>query len=499
MSSAENSAVENPPASAGGNSCPPQKLFCLCFAAVLVAGIAVRAWLYATTGFTVGDAFITFRFAEQFAAGNGLVFNAGEWFGGNTSVLHSFLLGLGACSGLDVPTVARIEGIVFDVAAFFVIWKMLGGTGGLRSPWLRLVPLALIFLCPFLFWYSISGLETPLYVALIFFVLERALRALDGLWLLGVALLFFCRPDGIVAVGIVLLFVTVLHRKLPWRAIAGVFAIGVAYLAFNFFVYHSLIPPTVKVKSLVYHCTVMSNVNYISGRFFFHRNWLLAAYLAVMLAMMFWRRKNPKVVLLGCAATGYLLFLLLAPMLRSWYAAPFLALSAATVLLAGFGLLEDFRPRLAGVLAATILAGYLAGCFVADRALQKECGIWRQRIHDLTEAEGNWFKANTPGDTKILVESLEVGWFSKRHTWDWPGLVSPPVLELVKANPKIGFFEIAEKLKVNYVIIHNHWFAVDETNIPPNFEKVATFQSTKTGPVMDYGEGKDFIYQRLHD
>ena len=82
---------------------------------------------------------------------------------------------------------------------------------------------------------------------------------------------------------------------------------------------------------------------------------------------------------------------------------------------------------------------------------------------------------------------------------DWPGLVSPPVLELVKANPKIGFFEIAEKLKVNYVIIHNHWFAVDETNIPPNFEKVATFQSTKTGPVMDYGEGKDFIYQRLHD
>jgi hypothetical protein len=125
--------------------------------------------------------------------------------------------------------------------------------------------------------------------------------------------------------------------------------------------------------------------------------------------------------------------------------------------------------------------------------------MWRERIHDLTEAEGEWFKANTPSDAKILVESLEVGWFCKRHTWDWPGLVSPNVLALVRENPQIGFFEISEKLKTDYVIIHQGWRGVDDTNVPPNYKFCAEFFSRRNGEAVQINNGKDFIYQRVSD
>ena len=475
------------------------KFFWWAFALLVAAGVALRAALYAATDFSVGDAFIGFRFAEQFAAGHGLVFNTGEWVGGNTSALHTLLVGLGASLGASVPLVAHVEGIGFDVAALFVLWNILRGGGGIRSPWLQLFVLAVIFLCPYLFWYSVCGLETTLYLLLIYYLLDRTLKKTDWQWFLAVALLFFCRPDGVIPAAAALLHLTVTRRKIPWTPLFGTFFIGLAYLTFNYLLYHTAIPPTIRVKSIVYHSTALMNFQYVAGRFFFHQPWLLGAYLGGLLAVILWRWKTPAVRLLGVTAFGYVAFLLLAPMLRTWYCAPFLALSGGAFLLAACGFAEEKIFSWRNGLAAAALAVYLAGSFFADRVLFRDCRLWRERIHELTEAEGNWFLANTPADATVFLESLEVGYFSKRHTWDWPGLVSPQVLKLAKENPKRGFFDIAERLRVDYVIIHAGWFAADETNIPPNFEKVVTFQSTKTGPVMDYGEGKDFIYQRLHD
>ncbi|MEY4916951.1 MAG: hypothetical protein RL616_864 [Verrucomicrobiota bacterium] len=483
------------------NSAParPPKLYCWLLGLLVVACVALRAALSATTDFSVGDAFITFRFAEQFAAGHGLVFNAGEWVGGNTSVLHSLLLGLGACTGASVPLVAHIEGIVFDMGALFFLWNILRGPAGLRSPGLQLFVLAVIFLCPLLFWYSVSGLETPLYLLLIFFLFDRTLKRVDWQWFLAVALLFFCRPDGIIAVIAALACLLFTHKKIPWAALFGTFFIGLAYLGYNYFLYHTAIPPTVKVKGLVYHCTVWDNVGYLAGRFFFRRSWLLFVFLGIVLAAMAGRWRMPAVRLLGIATFGYLFFLLFAPTLRSWYCAPFLALGLGTILFALGGAVEKFNFRRLNVYLTGLLAVYLAVSFLGDKMLFKECGTWRERIRGSTEAQGEWFKANTPPDARLLVECAEVGWFSKRHIADWPGLVSPQVLALVKANPKIGFFEIANHLRPDYVIIHQGWNAVDDTNVPPNFECVATFHTADSGAGMGMTGGTDLIYRRKGD
>jgi len=91
-------------------------------------------------------------FREQFAAGNGLVFNAGD------AIIHhrsSFLLGLGACTAwacrswraLRAPCLTSFHS--FDVEHF-------RRTGCLRTPCFKSSPWPL-FSLPFLFWYSVSG------------------------------------------------------------------------------------------------------------------------------------------------------------------------------------------------------------------------------------------------------------------------------------------------------------------------------------------------------
>jgi hypothetical protein len=463
------------------------------FAAILIAGVGLRIWLSVRTNFMIGDAFIGFRFAEQFAAGHGLVFNVGEWVGGNTSSLQTLLLGLGACSGISVPLVSRILGIACDVGSLFILWHIFRGEGGIRSPLLQLAVLAVMFFSPFLFFYSVSGIETPLYMLLILFVLDRTLRKLDWLWCLGVGLIFFCRPDGVVAVGVALLFRTLATRKIPWGALTWTILIGLAYLGFNYFAYHSFIPPTVKIKAVVFHSSVATLFQYIANRFFLHRAWLLAGYIVLMLALMAIRRGQPTVVLLGLAATSYLLFDLCAPTLRTWYVVPFLTLSACSILVASASLVEDAKLPHLDLVTLVSLAVYLfASCF-GYRAVFRECRVWRERIQETTEAAGTWLRSNSPPDAKIFVTALETGYFAKRHTWDAPGLVAPQVLQLIRANPEIALLEIASRVKADYAVVPDDIV----TKGHPNFQRVKVFGTSRAAVHMGFAEDSYSIYHRV--
>lgn len=461
-------------------------------AAVIVFGVGVRIFLSVKTDFSIGDAYIIFRFAEQFAAGNGLVFNAGESVGGNTSPLHTFLLGLGACSGVAVPWVARILGTMCDVAALFLMWGIFRWRGGIRSPWLQMAALAVVFLHPMLFFYSVSGMETPLYVALILFLLHRTLQGADWVWVLAVGLVFFCRPDGVVAASAALLFWLLTNKKIPWKGIAGAFVMGVVYLGFNYFAYDSVIPPTVKVKAVTYHNTVAALFQYIADRFFFHRAWLLGCYVLLLLVLTVARRDRPAVLLLGLTSFGYLLFDLTAPYLRSWYVVPFLTLSACTILLAAAAIAEDTKWRLLRPVAMASLAVYVLGCGIAYRVLFRDCRTWRERVHETTELAGNWLRDNTPPESTVFVTALETGYFAKRRTWDWPGLVAPQVLELIRADREMGLLAMADRLSVDYAVLPNQFH---ETN-HPNFQLLKVFGTQKSAAGVGLADWSYSIYQR---
>src|SRR4029077_3563970 len=304
------------------------KLF---FLAALLAGSVLRLLLYLTTHWTVGDALISFRFSDQFAAGHGLVYNAGERLSCNTTLLYTFLLGLGASAGLDVPLFARLLGIGCDAVTLLLMKQLVEATGCVRSPALRYgIPVAIYFF-PLLAMYAVSAMETPLYVCLIFLLLVRTMKGQDWRYYLAASLVLLCRPDGVIPIAASAAYITIRDWKIHWPLVIKLACVGLGYAVLNFAYYGTVVPYSLQAKAFFYHNTRYDNFHFVAARFF-RRDFALVAYLLLLVGVVVWLRKNTTVLLLGVMSGALFCFILLiAPGLRSYYAVPSLYISALTV------------------------------------------------------------------------------------------------------------------------------------------------------------------------
>jgi arabinofuranosyltransferase len=88
----------------------------------LTAGIAWMIWRQRHfAGWIDDDAFISLRYARNWAEGNGLVFNVGERVEGFTNFLWTALLALAHLAGLDLPVTAQILGSVFALLTVLLL------------------------------------------------------------------------------------------------------------------------------------------------------------------------------------------------------------------------------------------------------------------------------------------------------------------------------------------------------------------------------------------
>ncbi|MFP6687468.1 MAG: hypothetical protein VB934_22305, partial [Polyangiaceae bacterium] len=115
--------------------------------------------------FTVDDAYISYRYADKFAQGLGLVYNAGERIEGYTNFSWTVILGLGIKIGLGPDLVAKTLGSVFALASLALCYHL---TSAMRP--FKLLPCVATWLLatsmPFI-GYAVFGLETPLFIFLV--------------------------------------------------------------------------------------------------------------------------------------------------------------------------------------------------------------------------------------------------------------------------------------------------------------------------------------------
>ncbi|MCC6338239.1 MAG: DUF2029 domain-containing protein [Myxococcales bacterium] len=186
--------------------------------AALALGLLGLAWGLAratSLAWLADDAFISLRYAEHFAHGDGLVFNLGEKVEGYTNFLLVVLLGLARFAGASLPSVA----LAIDLLSFMALVGLAEALvrtvrpeepGG--GPW---AGLAVAVARPFHL-FATSGLETELALALV----------AGGVWawrrgrpwaasvLLGLGAL--TRPDHLLLAGAVWLVAAATTRG-PWR------------------------------------------------------------------------------------------------------------------------------------------------------------------------------------------------------------------------------------------------------------------------------------------
>lgn len=226
----------------------------------LTCGIGFFAIAYGAlaAGHPNGDAYILYRYVENTAAGEGIVYNpGGERAEGATDFLWFALLTIAVRLGADVALAAAgLNAIGAALAGWLLAGPCWGGPD--RRVWVRaafaaILP-AVVFSGGALAAYS--GFSSMLYSALILLLYVTAINARGKTWsvipVLGLVVSLF-RPDGvIIAVGFCLIgfwyaWSERVFRLYLWSC-AGCAAVGVLYFLWRWSYFGLLLPLPLYVK-----------------------------------------------------------------------------------------------------------------------------------------------------------------------------------------------------------------------------------------------------------
>src|SRR5690606_23109908 len=88
---------------------------------VLLSLVLGGLFYFSVDGWTLDDAFISFRYAEHFADGLGLVYNPGERVEGYSTFLWVLLLSFFYRVGADTLLAAKVLGVLFSLLTLLLV------------------------------------------------------------------------------------------------------------------------------------------------------------------------------------------------------------------------------------------------------------------------------------------------------------------------------------------------------------------------------------------
>jgi len=212
---------------------------------VIAAALLLAVLASLSFSATAADAFISFRYAQNLASGEGLVFNQGERVEGVSNLLWVLLMSLSEAVRLDTVTWAKVIGVASGILALLLTAEI--GRKHMNLPH-GLVILGLLYVATSagVVYYSISGLETTLYmlqIVLLSYLLLEGKMALAGL---VCGTLVLARPEGVLF--LIPLAATLLVRRSGLRATLRTLLTPAAFVAsltaWRWWYYGSLLPHT---------------------------------------------------------------------------------------------------------------------------------------------------------------------------------------------------------------------------------------------------------------
>jgi arabinofuranosyltransferase len=188
---------------------------------LLLAVLLAADILYVNLAFYHDDAFITLRYAQNFLAGEGVVWNPGERVQGYSNFLMLAAVSAIGAFNVDLVVASRIIGLA-SLAVLAGVLMTLGHNPrfGIKPQFASLPAILVATSSPVVVW-SLGGLETLLYTLLVtvgclaIFGLDDVNTRRRSLLLSGFALglSYLARPDGIIFIAVTMLYIIVLCRK----------------------------------------------------------------------------------------------------------------------------------------------------------------------------------------------------------------------------------------------------------------------------------------------
>ncbi|MGH3763146.1 hypothetical protein [Actinophytocola sp.] len=407
--------------------------------AYVAAGLGVPfvVGVWAAWFFTIDDAFITFRYADNLAAGHGPVWNAGEDpVEGFTNFLWMLWHTPFAWLGADLPTVAKLTSLAAGAAILVMLVRHCHQRGGLVAA--LVAGGAFVVFLPTYF-HLTSGLETVAFAAVVVRAVIVGLRAVESApvraWEPSLLVLVagMLRPEGVLAALPAFAAWLWLARRdrRAWLWSAGAAVAGLGYVAWRWSFYGHPFPNTFYVKV---------------GGLRADQLWLettatALAPLLVLTAFLLVRRETRRAGALLCATvvTTYATYALSGPTMDYLYR---FAYHAFPVLCLGAGLAagssRSGRPgavtgsvtgRVTGAVAGAVAAGWVAvtGIQAPDFGVIANYGPDLARAH-IPIGHG-LARADVPAERRTLAvgDAGAIPYHSGWRTIDYIGLNDEPV------------------------------------------------------------------------
>jgi len=191
-----------------------------------LAALAVSfAFICFDNKFLQDDAFISFRFIDNFVNGNGLVFNIGEKVEGYTNLLWVLILSGLKVMGMNIETASQNLSVLFGVLILFItyflsdIYKLTenalpkkgrAADSGSNVSYFDLIPsIMLVFTASFIFW-SVSGMETTMFMTfslagVYYYIKGKDSSELNYRFPLFIMLATLTRPEGMYFFGLIII------------------------------------------------------------------------------------------------------------------------------------------------------------------------------------------------------------------------------------------------------------------------------------------------------
>jgi hypothetical protein len=426
-----------------------------------VAAIGIRVFYWQATNLTLEDALISFRYAENLAAGRGFVYNEGEHVIGTTSPLWTLLLASVKFAGLNVITASKLLGILFESLTLFLIIAVVRMSATSFS---AMAAAVFIAFSPDIVSISVSGMETSLLlccmaVALLGYVQKNLLLPF------GLALTIMTRIDGVVFAGCLLGGLLCVNARFSVRAVLYTALLLVPWFAFAFFYTGHLLPQSVLAKMVTYRFDLTTSTAPFVSAFtpFLEHNvmtWIAKAMLTVGIAVggLFIVRNHRQLTPVMVFFVVYcLVFMFSRGLIFRWYTIP--ATFAACIALGVFvdRVTSPIHERRTIVRVAVILL-IAAGSFmilknriVRDRQLQAFEEEFRKPI-------GLWLRDNLNDHAIVLLEPIGyIGYYAGQNVTvkDEIGIVAPEIVRAKKSGPA-WYSRALDEIQPDYVIQYEY-------------------------------------------
>lgn len=263
--------------------------------------------------FPVDDAFISYRYAANFARGWGFAWNLGERIEGFSNFLWTLLLGVGAEAGVAPERLSIILSSPFHFAALYLTYRISRqvGLGEMTS----LLVLLLVGTTRSVYGFATSGLETSLqlteHLALASILLEAQSlgwtrrRAFSASAVM--ALLILTRPDGVIPSAVAVYFFRkefpTVNRSTRLQFALPVLIVGIIFAIWKLSYFGDLFPNS-------FHAKVRGWDRFGYGLFYLHVFGLILLLYPLAILAWFGHRQKPDrgYALIGTFTLTWLLY-----------------------------------------------------------------------------------------------------------------------------------------------------------------------------------------------